>query len=117
MYDYIFGTVDTSTEATYEACLKRPKEPNDVVHLTHLTTIDSIYQLRLGFASLASNPQTYRWYIQLMWPFTMCFTLMTWIIGRAIVLESNTFNNLKLQTWLIPRVKTQVIFFTICDFN
>ncbi|KAK2368782.1 Fatty acid hydroxylase superfamily [Trifolium repens] len=107
IYDYIYGTVDKSTHVTYEASLKRPKESPDVVHLTHLTTLNSIYQLRLGFASLASNPQTSKWYLHLMWPFTMCYMLITWISGRAFVLESNTFNDLKLQCWLIPRFKTQ----------
>ncbi|CAJ2671630.1 unnamed protein product [Trifolium pratense] len=107
IYDYIYGTVDKSTHVTYEASLKRPKESPDVVHLTHLTTLNSIYQLRLGFASLASKPQTSKWYLNLMWPFTMCYVLMTWISGRAFVLESNTFNDLKLQCWLIPRFKAQ----------
>lgn len=107
MYDYIYGTVDKSTDVIYETSLMRPKESPDVVHLTHLTTFNSIYQLRLGFASLASNPQTSKWYLHLMWPFTMLSMLMTWICGRAFVLESNSFKNLKLQCWLIPRFKRQ----------
>ncbi|XP_058729734.1 very-long-chain aldehyde decarbonylase CER1-like isoform X2 [Vicia villosa] len=107
IYDYIYGTVDTSTDATYEACLKRQEESPDVVYLTHLTTLDSIFQLRLGFASIASNPQTYKWYLTLIYPFTMCSLLITWISGHAIVLENNTFKDLKLQCWLIPRFKTQ----------
>ncbi|CAI8613865.1 unnamed protein product [Vicia faba] len=107
IYDYIYGTVDASTDSKYEKCLKRAKESPDVVHLTHLTSFDSIYQSRLGFSSLASNPQTSKWYLHLMWPFTMFSMLMTWIFGRAIVLESNTFNDLKLQCWLIPRFQTQ----------
>ncbi|CAL5193344.1 unnamed protein product [Lathyrus oleraceus] len=107
IYDYIYGTVDTSTDTIYEKCLKRPKESPDVVHLTHLTTFDSIYQLRLGFSSLASNPHKSKWYLHLMWPFTMFSMLMTWFCGRAVVIESNTFNDLKLQCWLIPRFRTQ----------
>lgn len=108
IYDYIYGTVDKTTDATYESCLKRPKDSPDVVHLTHLTSFDSVYQLRLGFSSFASNPHKSKWYVHLMWPFTMLSMLMTWIFGRAIVLESNTFNDLKLQCWLIPRFRTQV---------
>jgi len=108
IYDYIYGTVDASTNATYEACSKRPEESPDVVHLTHLTTLDSIFQLRLGFASLASNPQTFKWYLNLMWPFALCSMLMTWISGRAFALESNSFEDLKLQCWLIPRFNRQV---------
>ncbi|CAL5193348.1 unnamed protein product [Lathyrus oleraceus] len=107
IYDYIYGTVDKTTDATYESCLKRPKDSPDVVHLTHLTSFDSVYQLRLGFSSFASNPHKSKWYVHLMWPFTMLSMLMTWIFGRAIVLESNTFNDLKLQCWLIPRFRTQ----------
>nr|XP_027186658.1 protein ECERIFERUM 1-like isoform X1 [Cicer arietinum] len=107
MYDYLYGTVDKSTDATYEASLKKPKESPDVVHLTHLTTLDSIYQLRLGFSSLASNPQTSIWYLPLLWPFTMCSIFITWITGTAFLLESNTFKDLKLHCWLIPRFKTQ----------
>ncbi|KAK7293051.1 hypothetical protein RJT34_15912 [Clitoria ternatea] len=107
IYDYIYGTVDTSTDATYESSLKKPNESTDVVHLTHLTSLDSIYQLRLGFASLASNPQTSQWYLRLMWPFTICSMLATWIHGRAFVTETNTFNGLKTQSWIIPRFKIQ----------
>ncbi|XP_057437966.1 very-long-chain aldehyde decarbonylase CER1-like [Lotus japonicus] len=107
LYDYIYGTVDTSSDDSYETCLKRPKEVVDVVHLTHFTTIDSIYQLRLGFSSLASNPQASKWYLRFMRPFTMCYMLIARIIGRVFVLESNTFNDLKLQSWVIPRFTTQ----------
>ncbi|XP_027352702.1 very-long-chain aldehyde decarbonylase CER1-like [Abrus precatorius] len=107
IYDYIYGTVDTSSDATYETSLKRAKESADVVHLTHLTTLDSVYQLRLGFASIASNPQTSKWYLRLLWPFTMWSMLMTWIHGRAFVFESNIFNDLKLQSWVVPKFRIQ----------
>jgi aldehyde decarbonylase len=108
IYDYIYGTVDTSTDATYEASLNRPDESPDVVHLTHLTTFDSIFQLRLGFVSLASNPQTSKWYLNLMWPFTICSMFMTWFCGQAFVLENNSFKDIKVQCWILPRFKTQV---------
>jgi aldehyde decarbonylase len=108
IYDYIYGTVDTSTNAAYEASLNRPNESPEAVHLTHLTTFDSIFQLRLGFSSLASNPQTSKWYLNLMWPFTMCSMLMTWFSGQAFVLENNSFKDLKVVCWFLPRFKTQV---------
>ncbi|CAJ2654633.1 unnamed protein product [Trifolium pratense] len=107
IYDYIYGTVDTSSDATYEACLNRQEKSPDAVHLTHLTTFNSIFQLRLGFASLASNPQTSKWYLNLMWPFTMFSMLMTWFSGQAFVLENNSFKDLKVQCWILPRFKTQ----------
>ncbi|XP_019462066.1 PREDICTED: protein ECERIFERUM 1-like isoform X1 [Lupinus angustifolius] len=107
IYDYIYGTMDTTTNITYETSLKRTKESPHVVHLTHLTTLDSIYQLRLGFASLASKPQTFEWYLCLMWPFTLCSMLMSWTNASAFVLESNNFKDLKLQSWVIPRFRKQ----------
>ncbi|XP_028805886.1 very-long-chain aldehyde decarbonylase CER1-like [Neltuma alba] len=109
IYDYIYGTVDKSTEITYETSLKRTETSPHVVHLTHLTTPDSIYHLRLGFASLASKPQTSKWYFLLMWPFTLWSSIMTCFYGRTFVLESNTFQNLTMQSWVIPRFFVQYI--------
>lgn len=109
LYDFIYGTVDKSTETTYETSLKRREESPDVVHLTHLTTVESIYHLRLGFASLASKPHTSpKWYFLLMWPFTLVSSLITCFYGRTFVLESNTFKTLNLQSWVIPRFYVQV---------
>ncbi|KAL7233816.1 hypothetical protein ACSBR1_017429 [Camellia fascicularis] len=51
----------TSLQTPYETSLRRPEEAPDAVHLTHLTTPESIYHLRLGFASLASRPQASKW--------------------------------------------------------
>ncbi|XP_028785540.1 very-long-chain aldehyde decarbonylase CER1 [Neltuma alba] len=109
IYDYIYGTVDKSTEITYETSLKRTETSPHVVHLTHLTTPDSIYHLRLGFASLASKPHTSKWYFFLMWPFTLWSSIMTCFYGRTFVLESNTFQNLTVQSWVIPRFFAQYI--------
>ncbi|KAI4331798.1 hypothetical protein L6164_016753 [Bauhinia variegata] len=47
IYDYIYGTMDKSTDIIYETSLKGQDESPDVVHLTHLTTPDSIYHLCL----------------------------------------------------------------------
>ncbi|CAN4126027.1 unnamed protein product [Withania somnifera] len=107
MYDYIYGTLDKSSDTLYERSLKREAEVPDVVHLTHLTTPESIYQLRLGFASLASNPHTSKWYFWLMWPVTLWSTMITWIYGHTFVVERNIFKNLKLQTWAIPKYRLQ----------
>lgn len=109
-YDYIYGTMDASTDTLYETSLQRAEDSPNVVHLTHLTTPESIYQLRLGFASLASKPQTStsHWYTWLMWPVTLWSRMVTWFCGRSFVVERNIFKNLKLQTWAIPRYSTQV---------
>ncbi|KAI6702912.1 hypothetical protein NL676_012048 [Syzygium grande] len=79
----------------------------DVVHLTHLTTPESIYHLRLGFASLASRPHSPKWYTWIMWPLTLATVAWTWICGHSFVLERNVFKKLKLQSWVIPRYNFQ----------
>ena len=108
IYDYIYGTMDKSTDTTYEISLKREEESADVVHLTHLTTPESIYHLRLGFASLASRPHTPKWYHFLMLPFTFWSCLLTCLCGRTFISERNSVKGLILQSWIIPRFYVQV---------
>ncbi|XP_025887228.1 very-long-chain aldehyde decarbonylase CER1-like isoform X1 [Solanum lycopersicum] len=107
MYDYLYSTVDKSSDTLYEKSLERKAELPDVVHLTHLTTPESIYHLRLGFASLASKPHTSKWYFWLISPVTLWSFFITWIYGHTFVVERNLFSNLKLQTWAIPKYSIQ----------
>ncbi|KAH7863576.1 hypothetical protein Vadar_019357 [Vaccinium darrowii] len=107
IYDYIYGTMDKFTDTLYETSLRRPEESPDVVHLTHLTTPESIYHLRVGFAAFASRPYTSKWYLWVMWPWTFWSMMVTWIYGRTFVVERNVLGNLKLQTWAIPKYNIQ----------
>ncbi|KAI6702910.1 hypothetical protein NL676_012046 [Syzygium grande] len=107
IYDYIYGTMDQASDGTYETSLRRVEDSPDVVHLTHLTTPESIYHLRLGFASLASRPHSPKWYTWIMWPLTLATVAWTWICGHSFVLERNAFKKLKLQSWVIPRYNFQ----------
>ncbi|KAH7525266.1 hypothetical protein FEM48_Zijuj06G0206800 [Ziziphus jujuba var. spinosa] len=114
IYDIIYGTVDESTDGVYKSSLEREEESGDVVHLTHLTTPDSIYHLRLGLASMASNPfntsSPCKWYLWLLWPLTCWFVvIINWIKGRAFISESNSFKNLKVHSWVVPRYKLQYL--------
>ncbi|KAF5952704.1 hypothetical protein HYC85_010648 [Camellia sinensis] len=109
IYDHIYDTLDKSTDTLYETSLRRPEESPDAVHLTHLTTPESIYHLRLGFASLASRPQASKWYLWVMWPVTFWSMMVTRIYGRTFVVERNIFGNLKLQTWAIPKYNIQYL--------
>lgn len=110
LYDYIYGTVDKSTDELQESALKRQEESPDVVHLTHLTTPDSVYHLRVGFAYLAAQPHTSKWYLKLMWPVTLWSMIFTWVYGRTFIVERNQFDKLKLQTWVLPKFTIQVSF-------
>ncbi|XP_043704278.1 very-long-chain aldehyde decarbonylase GL1-5-like [Telopea speciosissima] len=103
LYDYIYGTMDKSTDKLYEDSLKGRKETPDVVHLIHPTTLQSFYHLPPAIASLASEPYSSRWYLSMLWPIPYGFMLFTSIIGSTITVERNIFHKLKLQTWAIPR--------------
>ncbi|XP_077250793.1 very-long-chain aldehyde decarbonylase GL1-5-like [Tasmannia lanceolata] len=109
MYDYIYNTVDKSSDDLYEASLKGKEERTDVVHLTHPTTLQSIYHLRLGLASLSSKPLTSKWYLWMMWPVSWGSMLLTWILGSTFIVESNTLNKVKMQTWAMPRYSFQYL--------
>ncbi|KAK6919884.1 putative domain Wax2, C-terminal [Dillenia turbinata] len=110
IYDYIYGTLDHASDQVYENAFKRPEDSPDVVHLTHLTTPESIYHLRLGFASLASKPQKSRWYIRLLWPVTFWSMVVALFLSRTFTVERNIFKKLKLQTWAIPKYSMQYFF-------
>ncbi|RZC19978.1 very-long-chain aldehyde decarbonylase CER1-like [Glycine soja] len=107
LYDYIYGTTDKASDKLHESALKQEEEIPNVVHLTHLTTPESIYHLRLGFAYLASKPYTSKWYLCLMWPVTTWSMILTWVYGRTFIVEGNRFDKLKLQTWAIPKYSLQ----------
>ncbi|MED6179450.1 hypothetical protein PIB30_001214 [Stylosanthes scabra] len=102
--------MDKTTDKTHEKAMKTEEGSADVVHLTHLTNPESIYHLRLGFSSLASTPQSSKWYLYLMWPVTLWTSLMTWFYGKTFVLETNNFKMLNLQSWVIPRFHVQYVF-------
>lgn len=93
-YDYIYGTMDKSSETLYKTSLEKGEELPNVVHLTHLTKPDLVYHLRFGLASMASQPYTSKWYLRMLWPLTWWSAVITCISGRTFVLESNKFQNL-----------------------
>ncbi|MCE3052500.1 hypothetical protein HAX54_052787 [Datura stramonium] len=110
IYDYIYGTMDKSTDLTYENSLRRKEDSPDVVHLTHLTTLESIYHLRLGFSSLASMPhENHKWYIWFMWPVTLWTMITNCIYGRTFILERNSLEKFNFQSWAIPRYNLQYL--------
>ncbi|KAK8629589.1 hypothetical protein V6N13_078424 [Hibiscus sabdariffa] len=107
IYDYIYGTMDKTSDILYENSIKRKEESPNVVHLTHLITPESIYHLRIGFASLASKPYSSVWFTWLLWPVTLWSMMLTWIYGRTFVVERNRFDKIKSQTWAIPKYRLQ----------
>ncbi|KAA3478224.1 protein ECERIFERUM 1-like isoform X2 [Gossypium australe] len=107
IYDYIYGTMDKSSDTLYETSLQRKEETPNVVHLMHLITPKSIYHLRVGFSYLASKPYSSAWYLWFLWPVTLWFMMLTRIYRRTFVVERNRFHQLRLQTWAIPNFREQ----------
>ncbi|KAI3867660.1 hypothetical protein MKX03_036570 [Papaver bracteatum] len=120
VYDYIYGAIDKSTDLVYETSLKRTEESPDVVHLTHPTTPDSIYHLRLGFASLASEPayhnsttntavSTKKWHGIIkgfLLPLTFLWNvLFQSMFGYTFVLERNIFDDNVTKKVLLSKKK------------
>ncbi|KFK36660.1 hypothetical protein AALP_AA4G153400 [Arabis alpina] len=104
MYDYIYGTNDKSSDSLYETSLDKEEEKPDAIHLTHLTSLDSIYHLRLGFASLSSHPLSSRCYLFLMRPFTYLLSfILTSFSSRTFAFERNRFGDLTFHSYLLPK--------------
>lgn len=117
IYDYIYGTMDKSTDSLHETSLNKHEDSPNVVHLTHLPTPNSIYHLPIGFASFASRPWKSTWLLYLMWPTTLWSMITTGIYGRSFIVESNVFGKLKFQSWAIPRHNIQVRSSTYFDVS
>ncbi|KAG2309273.1 hypothetical protein Bca52824_029021 [Brassica carinata] len=104
VYDYIYGTNDKCSDSLYETSLEQGEEKPDAIYLTHLTSLDSIYHLRLGFVSLSSHPLSSRCYLLLMKPFTLMLSFMlTFLSFRTFAFERNRFRDLTLHSHLVPK--------------
>ena len=113
MYDYVYGTNDKCSDSLYESSLEEEEEKPDAIHLTHLTSLDSIYHLRLGFASLSSHPLSSRCYLVLMRPFTLIISLMlTSFSSRTFVFERNRIGDLTLHSHLLPKFSSHVCLYS-----
>ncbi|KAK9116768.1 hypothetical protein Sjap_015715 [Stephania japonica] len=111
IYDYIYGTMDKSSDSLYEKSLRRGEEYPDVVYLTHPTTPDSIYHLRIAFASVAASPyysSNHKLYHKMLMPLMRWLSLLiSALFNDPIVVERNMLNQLRMQTWVVPRYSHQ----------
>ncbi|GJM87324.1 hypothetical protein PR202_ga03265 [Eleusine coracana subsp. coracana] len=109
-YDYLYGTLDKSSDDLYERTLHgREEEAPDVVHLTHLTTPDSVFHLRLGFASLASAPLASNKLRLRLRVVVRAIAALVSRVGRTFRAEANRLHNLNIETWVIPRYTSQYL--------
>lgn len=107
-YDYLYGTLDKSSDDLYERTLHGREERPDVVHLTHLTTPESIFHLRLGFASVASTPLASKLYLKAVSALAYPLVALTSTFGRTFRSDTNRLEKLDIETWVIPRYSSQV---------
>nr|CAB3451470.1 unnamed protein product [Digitaria exilis] len=109
LYDYLYGTMDKSSDDLYERTLHgRGEEAPDVVHLTHLTTPDSVFHLRLGFASVASAPliASTRLVVRAA---AAPLAKLTSMLGTTFRSEANRLDKLNIETWVVPRYTSQYL--------
>ncbi|XP_004976194.1 protein ECERIFERUM 1 [Setaria italica] len=108
-YDYMYNTMDKSSDELYEKSLKVTDETPDLVHLTHMTNLQSTYHLRIGIASIASKPSDNPvWYSWMIWPVAWLSMVLAWVYGSsAFVIERLQMKKFKMQTWAIPRYNFQ----------
>ncbi|KAK6235187.1 hypothetical protein SCA6_010524 [Theobroma cacao] len=96
-YDYVYGTVDKSTDTLYETTIKREAESPDVTPST-ICLLGSLHcppspKLPNGTSSLCGLSRS-----------GLC---STWIYGHAFISERNAFKKLKLQAWVVPKYNMQ----------
>ncbi|VFQ69963.1 unnamed protein product [Cuscuta campestris] len=108
-YDYIYGTMDKSTDTLYQTSLERVDDSPDLVHLTHFTNPESVYFLRIGLSSWASMPQRHTWALWFMWPVTLWTMVLNCVYAQTFVLERNVLDKIKIQSWVIPKYKFQYL--------
>lgn len=103
IYDYLYGTVDESSDTLYEAACEGRKDIVDFVYLTHLTNLLSVFHLSFGFASFAAKPySSSKWYIRMLWPISNAVMLVLSTFGRTFTAGKNRLDRLHMQTWVIP---------------
>lgn len=107
--------MDNSTDELYERTLKGTEETLDLVHLTHMTSVQSTYHLRIGVASIASKPSDNSvWYMWMILPMAWLSMVLAWVYGSsAFIVESLKLKKFKMQTWAIPRYNFQ--YGLICE--
>ncbi|XP_052151621.1 very-long-chain aldehyde decarbonylase GL1-7 isoform X2 [Oryza glaberrima] len=108
-YDYIYNTMDSSSDELYERSLKGTKETPDIVHLTHMTSLKSTYHLRIGITSISSKPcNDSVWYMWMLWPVAWLSMVLAWIYGSsAFVVERLKLKKFSMQGWALPRYNFQ----------
>uniref|UniRef100_A0A0E0H335 aldehyde oxygenase (deformylating) n=1 Tax=Oryza nivara TaxID=4536 RepID=A0A0E0H335_ORYNI len=108
-YDYIYNTMDSSSDELYERSLKGTEETPDIVHLTHMTSLKSTYHLRIGITSISSKPcNDSVWYMWMLWPVAWLSMVLTWIYGSsAFVVERLKLKKFSMQVWALPRYNFQ----------
>ncbi|OEL18492.1 Protein ECERIFERUM 1 [Dichanthelium oligosanthes] len=112
LYDYLYGTLDKSSDDLYERTLHGREEAPDVVHLTHLTTPESVLHLRLGFASLAAAPLAFFGCSRLRRGLSAASSLaakLTSLLGSTFRSEANRLDKLNIETWVVPRYTSQYL--------
>ncbi|MCO5603879.1 hypothetical protein L7F22_058033 [Adiantum nelumboides] len=111
MYDYLYGTVDASSDSLHKDVRLRGSHETkvDCVYLTHATDLLSTFHFQFGFQTFASEPYSKKWYMWIMWPLAFPLMLLSWLFAKPFVGATHFIGDkLELQSWVIPRFSFQV---------
>lgn len=108
LYDYLYGTMDATTDKLHRHVREGHEKKVDCVYLTHATELLSTFHLQFGFQTFAAQPFSHKWYMWLMWPMAIPIMVLAWLFAKPFIGATHFIgNNFQLQTWVIPRYTFQ----------
>jgi hypothetical protein len=113
IYDYMFGTVDRSTDVLYQRAITGEAVPvtaPDVVFVGHGTTLTSCFHAPFALRSFSSRPFNDPWLLRALWPFCVGVALLVRWLGRPYVHDRHRLRQYTLETWVTPAFAIQFFF-------
>lgn len=108
LYDYLYGTVDDTSDSLHRDIRQGHKNKVDCVYLTHATELLSTFHFQFGFQTFAAQPYSKEWYMWIMWPIALTIMVLAWLFAKPFIGATHFIgDSFELQTWVIPRYKFQ----------
>lgn len=83
-------------------CAEKPDEVPDFVFLAHCIDVLSSLQVSFCFRTAAAHPYTCHWFLWPLWPLTLSFLFVFWIVADVFVAHKYYLNKLKCMAWIVP---------------
>ena len=111
IYDYMYGTVDKSSDILYERASSGQDAPApDVVFVGHGTHLVSLFHLPFMLRSFSSRPFEPYWWLQIFWPIAALSMIPLRLFGRPFCHDKHRLRHMRLETWVTPAWAIQFFF-------